>query len=163
MCLSPPSPPDILTHVSRVEIATICQLAYAERLKSTTDPSWDAWAVTICTQMVQALSIVTACSPQFKPVLDSLRSSGMGIGGSSYGSRQRTYAYGTHYKASRAIRTNDTRSDTHELVPMPEPRSQTVVTTTPEADNDAESQSSGSQIIRETRTWQITESRRDSP
>ncbi|KAJ5165760.1 hypothetical protein N7492_006056 [Penicillium capsulatum] len=144
-----------------VVVAIICQLGYAGRLKNSHDPSWDAWAMTICTQMVQALSILTACSPQFKPVLDSLRSSGMGVGGSSYASRQRTYAYGTHYKASRAQRTNDTRSDTHELVPLPEDgRSHTVVTSTP--DCDAESQTSETQIIRETRTWQVTESRRDS-
>lgn len=146
---------------ARVVIAIICQLAYTSRLKNSDDPAWDAWAMTICTQMVQALSIVTACSPQFKPVLDNLRSSGMGISGSSYDSRQRTYAYGTQYKASRANRTNDTRSDTHELVPLPdESRSHTVVTSTPEC--DAESQTSETQIIRETRTWQVTESRRDS-
>ncbi|KAJ5746114.1 hypothetical protein N7520_011296 [Penicillium odoratum] len=105
-----------------VAIAIICQLVYASQTKSSADSSWDTWTVAVSTQMTQALSIITACSPQFKPVLDSLQSSGMGIGGSGYGSKNRTYGYGTSHKLSRG-RTD--RSETHELVTM----SEVVITT----------------------------------
>ncbi|KAJ5159955.1 uncharacterized protein N7482_006959 [Penicillium canariense] len=141
-----------------VTIAIICQLAYAEEAKGSGDPTWDTWTVTISTQMTQSLSIITACSPQFKPFLDSLRSSGMSLGGTSYGSQQRTYA-GTSYKISRGQRTGETPSETHELVTMPEEAvNRTFVTSSP--DCDAESQTSQSQIIREIRTWTVTETQR---
>ena len=138
-------------------IAIICQLVYAKDTKGTGDPSWDTWTVTVCTQMTQALSIITACSPQFKPFLDSLRSSGMSLGGTSYGSKHRTYA-GTSYKVSRGYRTETTPSETHELVTIPgDTINRTVVTSSP--DCDAESQTSQSHIIREIRTWTVTETR----
>ncbi|KAJ5279373.1 hypothetical protein N7478_004745 [Penicillium angulare] len=143
-----------------VIIAIICQLAYGSQTRSSTDSSWDSWTVTVSTQMAQALSIITSCSPQFKPFLDSLRSSGMSLGGTSYGSKPRTYAYGTTYKASRGGRTADTRSDTHELVPITERNATHTLITTTADDCDAESQSSESRIIRETRTWTVTETRR---
>jgi hypothetical protein len=70
-----------------------------------------------------------------------------------YGSRHKTYGL-TTFKASR--RTQDTRSETHELVSVPrEGTHQTLVTSAP--DDDAESQSSQSNIIVETRTWTVTE------
>ncbi|KAJ5690309.1 hypothetical protein N7462_004701 [Penicillium macrosclerotiorum] len=141
-----------------VIVAIICQLAYAGDTNGSTDSSWDTWTVVVSTQMTQSLSIVTSCSPQFKPFLDSLRSSGMSLGGTSYGSRPRTYAV-TTYKASRGGRTGDTLSETHELVTMPEEVvNQTIITSSP--DCDAESQSSQERIIRETRTWAVTETRR---
>ncbi|KAJ5817783.1 hypothetical protein N7447_007791 [Penicillium robsamsonii] len=137
-----------------VIIAIICQLAYASQHLSSTDSTFDRWAVTISTQVTQTLSIVTACSPQFKPFLDNLRSSGMGLGmtSSNYASKHRTYAMST-YKHSR--RTQGTQeSETHELVSMPHQGTQTVVTST--RDDDNESQSSRSNIIMETRTWTVT-------
>ncbi|KAJ5952228.1 uncharacterized protein N7479_010641 [Penicillium vulpinum] len=137
-----------------VIIAIICQLAYASQSRSSTDSTFDAWAVPISTQVTQTLSIVTACSPQFKPFLDNLRSSGMGLGLTSsngHGSKHKTYGMSS-FKNSR--RTQDTRSDTHELVSMPQGTHRTIVTSVP--DDDAESQSSQSNIIMETRTWTVT-------
>ncbi|KAJ5246258.1 hypothetical protein N7468_001241 [Penicillium chermesinum] len=138
-----------------VIVAIICQLVYFYQSRSSTDPSWDAWTVTVSTQMVQALSIITSCAPQFKPFLDSLRSSGMALGGSSYNSRPRTYAYGTTYKSRRG-RTGDA-SETHELVSMPDAH-RALVTASP--DFDAQSQVSQAQI-KETRSWMVTESSRE--
>lgn len=63
----------------------------------------------------------------------------------------------TTFKTFR--RTADTRSETHELVSVPhegnEANNQTMVTSAP--DEDAESQSSRSNMIMETRTWTVTE------
>ncbi|KAJ5177922.1 uncharacterized protein N7500_000621 [Penicillium coprophilum] len=136
-----------------VIIAIVCQLAYASQSFSSADITFDGWAVAVSNQVAQTLSIVTACSPQFKPFLDNLRSSGMGLGmtSSNYGSKHRTYAIST-FKNSR--RTQGTQgSETHELVSMPQ-GTQTIVTSAREDDN--ESQSSQSNIIIETRTWTVT-------
>jgi hypothetical protein len=137
-----------------VIIAIICQLAYASQLPSSSDSTFDSWAVTVSTQVAQTLSIVTACSPQFKPFLDNLRSSGMGLGmtSSNYGSKHRTYAVST-FKNSRRMQGTQ-GSETHELVSMPHQGTETIVTSTREDDN--ESQSSQSRIIMETRTWTVT-------
>ncbi|KAJ6127680.1 hypothetical protein N7471_008897 [Penicillium samsonianum] len=142
-----------------VIIAIICQLAYASHTSSSSDYTFDTWTVAVSTQMAQGLSIVTACSPQFKPFLDNLRSSGMGLGMSSsdgFGSKHKTYGVSTF----KSRRTQDTRSDTHELVSLPrENTHRTVVTSAP--DDDTESQSSHSNIIMETRTWTVTQGLRD--
>jgi hypothetical protein len=142
-----------------VIVAIICQLAYASHTSSSTDFTFDTWTIAVSTQMAQGLSIVTACSPQFKPFLDNLRSSGMGLGMSSsdgYGSKHKTYGVSTF----KSRRTQDTRSDTHELVSLPrEETHRTIVTSAP--DDDAESQSSHSNIIMETRTWTVTQGLRD--
>ncbi|KXG47464.1 uncharacterized protein PGRI_013340 [Penicillium griseofulvum] len=137
-----------------VIIAIICQLAYASQLHSSSDSTFESWAVAVSTQVAQTLSIVTACSPQFKPFLDNLRSSGMGLGmtSSNYGSKHRTYAVST-FKNSRRMQGTQ-GSETHELVSMPHQGTETVVTSTREDDN--ESQSSQSRIIMETRTWTVT-------
>lgn len=141
-----------------VIISIIFQLVYA-RQTARGDFTYDSWAVAISTQVAQTVSIVTACSPQFKPFLDSLQSSGMGLGltsSNNYGSKHKTYGM-TTFKTFR--RTADTRSETHELVSVPhegnEANNQTMVTSAP--DEDAESQSSRSNMIMETRTWTVTE------
>lgn len=70
-----------------------------------------------------------------------------------YGSKHKTYGM-TTFKGTR--RAQDTPSETHELVSMPrEGNHETLVTSAP--DNDAESLSSQSKIIMETRTWTVTE------
>lgn len=136
-----------------VIIAIIFQLVYA-RQTARGDFTYDAWAVAVSTQVAQTVSILTACSPQFKPFLDSLQSSGMGLGMTSsnnYGSRHKTYGMSKTFR-----RTADTRSETHELVSVPrEGINQTMVVSGPDA--DAESQSSRSNMIMETRTWTVTE------
>ncbi|CAI7672295.1 unnamed protein product [Penicillium palitans] len=138
-----------------VIIAIIFQLVYA-RQTARGDFTYDAWTVAMSTQVAQTVSIVTACSPQFKPFLDSLQSSGMGLGltsSNNHGSKHKTYGM-TTFKTFR--RTADTRSETHELVSVPhEGTNQAMVASAP--GEDAESQSSRSNIIMETRTWTVTE------
>jgi hypothetical protein len=83
----------------------------------------------------------------------------MGLGMSSsegYGSKHKTYGVSTF----KSRRTQDTRSDTHELVSLPREETHRTVVTSAQED-DAESQSSHSNIIMETRTWTVTEGLRD--
>ncbi|KAF7954416.1 hypothetical protein EAE96_005538 [Botrytis aclada] len=52
--------------------AVCCQLFYSN--KRIDDPTFDPWRTTICNQIVQCLSIITACVPYLKLFLDSLES-----------------------------------------------------------------------------------------
>ena len=77
--------------------ALIVQLVFLiDRSGPTSDPSLDIWPVSVCTQFVQCLSIVCACTVYLKPFLDSLETGFIQVGGShrrraesrSYGSKQ---------------------------------------------------------------------------
>ena len=52
--------------------AISCELVYLNRISN--DPSFDAWPVTLCNQIAQCLSILTACTFYLKPFIDSLES-----------------------------------------------------------------------------------------
>jgi len=49
-----------------VIVATILQLVYLGRVSGSKDPTFDIWLVTMFTQLVQNLSIITACIPYIK-------------------------------------------------------------------------------------------------
>lgn len=104
-------------------------------------------------EFTQALSIITACAPQLKPFLDSLQSTGMRLNGmtgsysykaSGSNSYARTGRSGGHSKASRSI---PLREGNHTMV-------------TAKGDWEVDSQSSQTQIIREVRTWTVTDAPR---
>lgn len=144
----------------------MCQIIYARQTVHSTNITADTWPVAISTQLAQCFSIVTACSPQFKPFMDSLRSTGMRIDGMTrYGTSQKGYG---SQSASRmpTLRSRSRRlSEAHELVPLPAKDHQhqaTVTTAGAGHDWDAESQTSQSRIIREVRTWTVTEAPRSS-
>ncbi|KAG2415088.1 hypothetical protein HFD88_006279 [Aspergillus terreus] len=149
--------------------AILCQLIYARKTAHTPDPTSDTWPVAVSTQLAQCLSVVTACSPQFKPFLDSLRSTGMRVDGMSR--YNKSYGYGSNLGSRVRTATANTRSrrrsDANELMPIqlketqsPTHTHQATVTTMGAAqDWDAESQSSQTRIIREVRTFTVTEVR----
>lgn len=76
-------------------------------------------------------------------------------GKSRYGSSQKGYGS----QSSARFRRGISQSETHELMPLPlQGTNQTVVSTAGiSPDSDAESQGSQSRIIREVRTWTVTE------
>ncbi|KAF9890417.1 hypothetical protein FE257_006085 [Aspergillus nanangensis] len=148
-----------------VIVAILCQLIYAHRTSHTTDPTRDTWSVTVATQLAQCFSVSTACSPQFKPFLDSLQSTGMRIDGMSRYNKSYD-GYGS-YTNSRIRTTANSRtrpqSEINELVPIPlKGRHQATVTLGGSQDWDAESHSSQTHIIREVRTFTVTEAPRSS-
>jgi hypothetical protein len=59
-----------------VIVAVGFQIFYANKPKPVQDPTFDLWPMWICTQLVQALAIITACVPYLKPFMDSLESGG---------------------------------------------------------------------------------------
>ena len=59
--------------MSSVIGATIGQLIELQQYSKASDPILDVWPYLISTQCVQALSIITACLPYLKPLLESLQ------------------------------------------------------------------------------------------
>lgn len=73
---------DIPTNISLSVVAsTILHLFFysLDHVDTSRDYTYTPWVVAIIDQITLMTSIVTACSAQFKPVLDSLRTSGMRI------------------------------------------------------------------------------------
>lgn len=52
--------------------AVICQIVYHNRIKPSSDLTFDIWPVTVCTQLIQCLSVLTTCFVYLRPFLGSL-------------------------------------------------------------------------------------------
>ena len=128
------------------------------------DNTYESWIATIASQVAICMSNVTACSPQFKPFLESLQSSGMRLDTLTIktcpqtGNRTTVSHVGSR-GISLGIRSITGRGKRNENMPYVK----TVVTANPNAatDWDESSQNSQSRIIRETRTWTVVEERRE--
>ncbi|KAL3482414.1 hypothetical protein BJX99DRAFT_2082 [Aspergillus californicus] len=149
-----------------VPAALIAQMALVHKTLNTPDPTKATWSFTISTQLSLCLSVVTASTPQFVPVLRKLQSSGMRLDGI------------TRYTVNSTSNPQDSRSryflsgrrtgaeSVHELDNIPLAVTKTTVTggigvgrysDTMEDERDDGSQSSQTGIIRETRTFVVTE------
>ena len=144
----------IIVHISTLNASFAAQ-----------DSTYESWIATIASQVAICMSNVTACSPQFKPFLESLQSSGM---------RLDTLMINTHHQPkdgpsiseigtkgiSLALRSITGRGKRTENMPYVK----TMVTANPDATPawDASSQTSQSRIIRETRTWTVFEEPREN-
>ena len=65
---------------SSVIIAAVCQMVYLNRIEPSDDLTYDVWRVTLCTQIVQCLSILTTCLVYLRPFLDSLETGFIQVG-----------------------------------------------------------------------------------
>ncbi|KAI9036124.1 uncharacterized protein KD926_002265 [Aspergillus affinis] len=133
----------------------IAELVLIQDVATLPDPTYDYCFNTVAMEVVQCMSITTACWGQLKPFLNQMKSNGMRIPGAEY---QSTYG---KYSNSRSQRTEHTTGsgDAHDLVPIPPGQgNQTTISTSPAW--DAASQSSQVGMIRETRTWVVTDSPR---
>ncbi|KAE8378066.1 hypothetical protein BDV26DRAFT_304605 [Aspergillus bertholletiae] len=148
-----------------VIIAIICQIAYANKTINSSEPISGTWPLAICMQLTQCLSVVTACSPQFKPFMDSLRSMGLRVDEITRHDASHT-GYNHPSRMKSQLQSQDQHPiEDHEMVSFGRNRSyrQTTTTiTTAKPDSDAGSDSSEAHIIREVRTWAVTASPRNS-
>ncbi|KAE8396160.1 hypothetical protein BDV23DRAFT_178216 [Aspergillus alliaceus] len=147
--------------------AIVCQLVFNARTANSPDSTSDTSPATIATQAAQCLSIVTACSPQFKPFMDSLRSTGMRAEGMTKESSRKQYRSSlSHMKTTLFSQDNSlTPSQGVELsvISRDQDGDQAFATAARSVhDSDAESHHSQAHIIREARTWTVTEPRRTS-
>ncbi|KAJ1710652.1 hypothetical protein G4B11_002064 [Aspergillus flavus] len=138
--------------------ASACQAFYANQVVESPDPTFDTSLFTISTQVAQCLGLITCCSPQMKPFIESLRSFGFYVDG-----RPRHGSSGVRHDEllARPRKQEDLFHQQHELGTISPFNSsyQTAVTASPsKRDWDAGSQSSQAHIIHEIRTWTVTES-----
>ncbi|KAL4786855.1 hypothetical protein BJX76DRAFT_62600 [Aspergillus varians] len=140
--------------------ALIAQIVLIHKTFNASDPTWTTWSTTICTQLALCLSVVTASTPQFVPVLRQLQSSGMRLDGMTRHTLSSNAQYDSRSKYFISGRRTGNESS-HELDNIPFATTKTTITGTHgqslEDDHDDESQSSQTGIIRETRTWIVTE------
>lgn len=135
------------------------------------------WQAVVATQVVQCLSIVTACVPYLKPFLDSLESGQMraddlrrrgktgvsGYGGSgsnnSGGNNSGGNSAGTKPMHIDPITSAASQhSKLHELVEIPRAKRNSVIvkaTKEPGTNWDGQSQTSQTVLIQQTRTWDV--------
>lgn len=130
------------------------------------------WQAVVVAEIVQCLSIVTACVPYLKPFLDSLESgqlraddlrrrgktgvSGYGGSGSNPSSGNNAASKSTPVDATASA--NSQQSNLHELVELPKPkRNSATVTSVNEGTTNWDGQSHSSQtvLIQQTRTWGV--------
>ncbi|KAL6231025.1 hypothetical protein BDW75DRAFT_221247 [Aspergillus navahoensis] len=157
-----------------VPAALISYIIILHRTIDSSDPTSSTWSLTIATQIALCLSVVTASTPQFVPVLRHLQTTGMRLDGLTRHTLSSNAQYSNSRSRSRSrskyfISGQRTRADSIvELDNMNVPFVTTEITVTSthghgdgqksvEDDHDDESQSSQTNIIRETRTWVITE------
>lgn len=149
----------------RVLAATILQLIYLNRAAHTSDATFKAWPVVLGAQMVQSLSIITACIPSLKPFLESLESGMLrsddlrrrGMGG--------VYGYGSHNLTNLSTSRSTGKKEKPHLTSNPSAGKHyklpnnisTVVSMNRNEDpeRDSDSQGSASRIIKYTRTFSV--------
>lgn len=102
-------------------------------------------------QVVQSLSIITACWGQLKPFLNKLKSNGLRIQGVEYENVTAKGPYAGSYGQHDA--THSTQDNNHELIPGISRRQNTTLSAL--RTWDAGSQSSQTGMIRETQTWRV--------
>lgn len=147
-------------------VGVIIQLAYLNHAAQAGQSFLENWQNVVCSEAVQCLSIVGTCLPQFKPFLESLQSSGMRL--YDIPGTGRKYGYGCGYGCDASPGLNSYKSPQlshrgrhggaiHELISVP-PRLETTVTAGgKDKDWEVSSLSSQTGIIRETKTWTVTE------
>ncbi|KAL3462069.1 hypothetical protein BJX64DRAFT_288809 [Aspergillus heterothallicus] len=152
--------------------ALLSQIILIRNTINSPDPTSATWSPTVATQIALCLSVVTASTPQFVPLLRQLQSTGMRLDGMTrhtLSSNSNAQYSNTLSRTKYFISGQRTRDGSIlELDNMSVPFAVTETTVTSahggrdvaksmDDDHDDESQSSQANIIRETRTWVVTE------
>ena len=93
----------ILLNLHSVVIACVVQMVYTVRITKKTDLTFDLWPPTICMEILQCVSLTTACIPYLQPFLLSLES-GM-LWGDDY---RRQSVQNSSYTSSRPSKSAST-------------------------------------------------------
>lgn len=153
--------------------AIACQIYYSNMSLNSTDPTFVMWQAVVAMQIVQCLSIVTACVPYLKPFMVSLESGQMraddlrrrgktgvsGYGGS--GSNRSGGNNGTPVQnpVDAMASAGSYQSKLHELVELPKAKRSSVTVTSsmkePSTNWDGQSHTSQTVLIQQTRTWDV--------
>lgn len=142
---------------ARVCVASTCKLLYWNRARYSHDLTFDIWPVTICTQTIQCMSILSFCFLYLKPlfkILDSgfIRSDEFRRKGQMNAERPYNLSILSSGKKSRK------EGKISAALARTEHSTPTFTALANEAGWDGGSQNSEAQIIRETRTFAIENS-----
>ena len=161
-------------HPWSVVAATITHLEWLKIISGGQDATFDLWLPTLAVQVIQNLSIITACIPYLKPFLESLET---GMLGSDDHRRHRLSA--AYPDTNETVTSSESVSLKHSLAKIFRGSPKVSKTSTPislqiaagspqqrvavwagDSNNDvspwdAESQGSQAKIIRQTRTWTV--------
>ncbi|KAL8825326.1 MAG: hypothetical protein Q9191_004485 [Dirinaria sp. TL-2023a] len=141
------------------------------RYAGSSDPTFDLWLVILVTEIVQSLSLITACIPYLKPFLQALETGMIRANGGA-----QIHGYGTAYGSGSSKRLkplsskgnrrqlNGVRMNSLGYAPgegqlggnLPNHQTVTVTSRRHAGDSDGDSQSSESKIIKKTVGWSVT-------
>ncbi|KAL4797288.1 hypothetical protein BDV19DRAFT_359317 [Aspergillus venezuelensis] len=160
-----------------VPATLLAQIILIHRNINTPSPTSSTWSITVCMQLSLALSVVTASTPQFVPVLRQLQSTGMKLDGLSrytVTSSNNPDSRNRYFLSGR--RTGGAGESGHELEDIPLAATTTTVVGgaqyqsghsrdgSEEGDGDGDGSrlsATGTGVIRETRTFVVTGERVD--
>ncbi|KAB8264831.1 hypothetical protein BDV32DRAFT_144866 [Aspergillus pseudonomiae] len=140
-----------------VVASSIAEIILTEAGAPSTDPFINAAPRTICMEITQSLSIITACWGQLKPFLVRLRSNAFCLHNNQWSST--TYSGGVRAPQTSSTSKGALSEPGGEFALSPMYGTKTKISTSrASAEWESQSQSSETYIIRETRTWTV-----DSP
>ena len=135
----------------------MCKLVFWNKTPNPPDPTLDTWPATICTQIIQCLSICSACFLYLKPFLDSvesgfIRSDDIRRRGSDYksggpSSRRNLFSVDSVGRSQSDDMRMKSLSKSHYAANIEGGHTANR--------DDSESQHSRTQIIKETRTFAV--------
>ncbi|EER26073.1 hypothetical protein CPC735_002400 [Coccidioides posadasii C735 delta SOWgp] len=146
-----------------VVVVVALQLYFLNQVPDTSNATFDYWQMTICTQILQSLAVVTACMPFLKPFLDSLES-GLLRADDQYrrSTAKGSYRYnlsGSKSSARRAARREAGEFNELGVLSSNHGRARNGHGSQVESGgvdwDESNSQSSQSRIIKETRTFTV--------
>ncbi|KAL8959111.1 MAG: hypothetical protein Q9193_003968 [Seirophora villosa] len=137
-------------------------LSFTSHARGTADAAFDTWPVVLSAQVVQSLSIITACIPCLKPFLESLESGMMRVDLRARSNGH--YGYGSHNLTNLSSKSNGKKEKSalssnlsHHKHFRHLPDVSTVISANhDERERDSDSQKSSARIIKYTRTWEVT-------
>ena len=155
--------------------ATVTLIYYTHtRISGSKNLTFDLWQVVLWTEIVQALSLITACIPYLKPFLEALETGmiradggattrkGLGDYSSSQGSRGYQKHSSSDIGKKRRSRDPPSQNDDSIALGSFHPGDMKTQTATISAkgrglESDADSQSSQSKIIKKQIDWTLTD------
>ena len=159
----------------RVIGAVIAQLYLLNKIRKTTDITFDSWSYQICTQLVQNLSVITVCIPYIRNVLVGLESGMLRTGAFHLRKLSATTTTNTGSHPSGASKKKPPTADSTRLNHIEDPtgscdyiedyppdvgpfhanNTAVVEASTPMEGWDGESQSGQAKIIKQTTEWRV--------
>lgn len=142
---------------NRVCVASICKLVYWNRARYSRDLTYEAWPVTLCTQTIQCMSIASFCILYLKPLFEIV-DSGF-IGSDDFRRKGQVNPEGSYNLSTRSSGKESKKEGKRlAMLARTENNDTTITALGNESGWDGGSQSSETQIIKETRTFTIESS-----